>query len=71
MGARSHVILKRNPNYWRQGVPHVDRVVFRFVRDPSAISAAVETGEADIAQNLSLADLGRLLQKPAQAGRQL
>ena len=61
----SHVILKRNPNYWRQGVPHVDRVVFRFVRDPSAISAAVETGEADIAQNLSLADLGRLLQKPA------
>jgi len=60
----SHVILKRNPNYWRQGVPHVDRVIFRFVRDPSAISAAIETGEADVAQNLGLADLGRLLQKP-------
>lgn len=60
----SHVILKRNPNYWRPGVPHVDRVVIRFVRDPAAISAAIETGEADVAQNLALADLGRLLQKP-------
>ncbi|MEJ5152039.1 ABC transporter substrate-binding protein [Comamonas sp. MYb396] len=60
----SHVILKRNPHYWRPGVPHVDRVVIRFVRDPAAISAAIETGEADVAQNLALADLGRLLQKP-------
>ncbi|MCS4293747.1 peptide/nickel transport system substrate-binding protein [Comamonas sp. BIGb0152] len=61
----SHVILKRNPSYWRPGVPHVDRVVIRFVRDPAAISAAIETGEADVAQNLALADLGRLLQKPS------
>lgn len=60
----SHVILRRNPNYWRQGVPHLDRVVFRFVRDPAAISAAIETGETDVAQNLSLSDLDRLAKNP-------
>lgn len=60
----SHIILRKNPNYWRPGVPHLDRVVFKFVRDPAAISAAVETGETDVALNLSLSDLDRLAKNP-------
>jgi len=60
----SHIILRKNPNYWRKGTPHLDRVIFKFVRDPAAISAAVETGETDVALNLGLADLDRLARNP-------
>lgn len=60
----SHLILRKNPDYWRRGYPHLDRVIFKFVRDPAAISAAVETGEADAALNVGVADLDRLAANP-------
>ena len=56
----SHLVLRKNPNYWRKGHPHLDRVIVKFVRDPAAISTAVETGEVDVAQGVGLADLDRL-----------
>ncbi|HXZ07944.1 MAG TPA: ABC transporter substrate-binding protein [Paraburkholderia sp.] len=60
----SHVSLKRNPNYWRAGTPHLDRVVYRIVPDQASISTALETGEVDAAANVGLADLGRLATLP-------
>jgi peptide/nickel transport system substrate-binding protein len=60
----SHLVLRKNPNYWRKGFPHLDRVIVKFVRDPAAISTAIETGEADAAQGASLADLARLAANP-------
>ncbi len=60
----SHLVLRKNPNYWRKGTPHIDRVIVKFVRDPAAISTAIETGEVDVAQGVSLADLERLSANP-------
>jgi peptide/nickel transport system substrate-binding protein len=60
----SHLVLKKNPNYWRKGYPHLDRVIVKFVRDPAAISTAVETGEVDAALGVGLADLERLEKNP-------
>ena len=60
----SHLVLRKNPNYWRKGYPHLDRVIVKFVRDPAAISTAVETGEVDVAQGVGLADLERLAANP-------
>ena len=60
----SHLVLRKNPNYWRKGYPHLDRVIVKFVRDPAAISTAVETGEVDVAQGVGLADLERLAGNP-------
>ncbi|ORC49173.1 peptide ABC transporter substrate-binding protein [Burkholderia sp. A27] len=60
----SYVSLRKNPNYWRPGVPHLDRVIYRIVPDQAAISAALETGEVDAATNVGLADLGRLATLP-------
>lgn len=60
----SHVSLRRNPNYWRPGVPHLDRVIYRIVPDQASISAALETGEVDAATNVGLADLSRLAKLP-------
>ncbi|SEB23578.1 ABC transporter substrate-binding protein [Variovorax sp. YR216] len=60
----SHLVLRKNPDYWRKGYPHLDRIIVKFVRDPAAISTAVETGEVDIAQGVALADLERLSKNP-------
>ena len=41
----SHIILERNPDYWDEGKPYLDRLAVRFYADPSARVAAFEAGE--------------------------
>lgn len=40
-----YVRLDKNENYWRDGLPYLDRVVVRFIADASTRSAAMENGE--------------------------
>jgi len=44
-----HISLKRNPNYFRaaEGLPHFDRLVFRFTPDPEQALNALLAGECD------------------------
>jgi len=62
----SHLILDRNENYWDEGKPYLDRIVFRFVPDSGARAVALETGEADIADGglIPLSDLERITSLP-------
>lgn len=43
------VRLDKNPDYWRKGLPYLDRVVVRFINDESIRTAALEKGEAHVA----------------------
>ena len=45
----SHIILERNPNYWKPGRPYLDQVILRVLPDGSARAIAVEKGEVDLA----------------------
>lgn len=45
----SHVILERNPTYWKRGKPYLDQIVLRVLPDGSARAIAVEKGEVDLA----------------------
>lgn len=61
----SHVLLERNPDYWDTGKPHVDQIVFRFISDPAAAVAALESGEVLVSIGVvPLTDLERLKQDP-------
>lgn len=62
----SHVILDRNPNYWDAPKPYLDRIVIRFIPDPGARSAALETGEVHLASEnpIPLSEVGRFRQLP-------
>ncbi|MCX8999669.1 ABC transporter substrate-binding protein [Rhizobiaceae bacterium BDR2-2] len=60
----SYVKLKRNPDYWQEGLPHLDGYVARFLGDAAAASIALETGEADYSFAVAFADLDRLRQNP-------
>lgn len=43
------VRLDKNPDYWRQGRPYLDRIVVRFVPDSATRTALLERGEAHVA----------------------
>jgi peptide/nickel transport system substrate-binding protein len=44
-----YIRLDRNPDYWKSGQPYLDRIVARFIPDPSTRTAALEKGEAHFA----------------------
>lgn len=65
----SHLILKRNPNYWDKEKPYVDQIVIRFIPDASSRSVAFETGTVDLGYRspVALSDLDRLKAIPKLA----
>ncbi len=61
-----YVIADRNPSYWRESFPYLDRIVWRFITDRAAAAAALETGQIQVTcyNGISLADLDRLKSDP-------
>jgi peptide/nickel transport system substrate-binding protein len=62
-----HVTLKKNPDYnWapsvtkHQGPAYLDQVVFKVVSDNSARTAALQSGDVQVAWNMPAADYTRL-----------
>jgi peptide/nickel transport system substrate-binding protein len=62
----SHIIYERNPDYWDQPKPYLDRLVVRFIDDPASKVSAVESEAIDLAPGtpLPLADIRRLMDRP-------
>lgn len=48
-----HLTVTANPNYWREGYPKVDQVIFKFMPESAVRVAAIQAGEIDIAPRLS------------------
>jgi peptide/nickel transport system substrate-binding protein len=62
----SHIILERNPNYWKKGRPYLNQVIFRVIPDGAARAIAMETGELDLAPMNAVpqSDIARLAKLP-------
>ena len=58
--------LDRNDQYWKPGQPYLDRIVARFIPDPSTRSAAMEKGEVHFAafDAIPFVDVNRLKALP-------
>ena len=54
------IVLDRNPNYWREGFPKLDRIIFRPITESSTRASAIQTGEVDIVNRLSPDDAASL-----------
>jgi len=63
----SFVRLKANPNYWG-GKPAFETVVFKFVTDPSARVAEIESGRSDLTLNVPFEEYDRLKAKSGIEG---
>jgi peptide/nickel transport system substrate-binding protein len=61
-----YVIAERNPEYWRKGFPYLDKVIWRFIPDKSAATAAIESSQVLMSNYsaLPLADIDRLGKDP-------
>lgn len=42
------VVVVKNPNYWRKGLPYLDKVVFLFMPDMQTRFSSLQSGEVDI-----------------------
>jgi peptide/nickel transport system substrate-binding protein len=58
--ADSQMTLERFPDYWDKGKPHLDKVVFRIVPDPTVRLTMVRTGEVDITTDVDAKDVPAL-----------
>ncbi|MGU3574513.1 ABC transporter substrate-binding protein [Brucellaceae bacterium C25G] len=58
--------LTRNENYWGEGEPYLDEIIYRVLADRSAAAGALEAEEIDVAafSAVPLADLARISQVP-------
>src|SRR6266849_396236 len=52
-----HLTLKKNPSYWRSGLPYLDGVTYRAIPDVNAIVSALKTGDIDIARTIAAKDV--------------
>ena len=55
-----HLTLKKNPSYWKPGVPYLDGVTYRAIPDVNAILAALRTGDIDIARLIAAKDVASI-----------
>lgn len=60
------IIAERNPNYWRNNLPYLDRVVWRVIGDRAAAAAQMEAGQVLFSpySSLAISDLSRLGRDP-------
>ncbi|MFO7740727.1 MAG: ABC transporter substrate-binding protein [Anaerolineae bacterium] len=56
-----HITYKANPDYWREGCPKVETLIFRPIPESATRAAAVQAGEIDIAPRLSAEEAQRLM----------
>lgn len=62
--AGDHITLKKFEDYWDEGYPMLDRVVFRFVPDDSVRLNLLKTGEVDFIQGIAFKDLAEIDENP-------
>jgi peptide/nickel transport system substrate-binding protein len=42
------IVLAKNKDYYVKGLPHLDKVTFRFIPDPNSALAALKSGDIDV-----------------------
>ncbi len=55
------IVMEANPNYWREGMPRVQTLIFRPIPESATRVAAIQTGEIDVAKRLTSEEAQSLL----------
>ncbi|CAM5207726.1 Glutathione-binding protein GsiB OS=Ureibacillus acetophenoni OX=614649 GN=SAMN05877842_104156 PE=3 SV=1 [Ureibacillus acetophenoni] len=50
------ITIEKNPDYWQEGLPKLDKVIFRSIPDNSARLNALLAGEIDLADGINPSD---------------
>ncbi|MFT4039421.1 MAG: ABC transporter substrate-binding protein [Thermomicrobiales bacterium] len=60
----SQMVLKKNPDYWDEGKPYLDEVVFKVLTDSNARLLQLQGGELDIATDVPFNQIEPLSANP-------
>ncbi len=58
------IVYEANLDYWEEGVPKVEKLIFRPIPESATRVAAIQTGEVDIVQRLTAEEAQSLLGLP-------
>ncbi|MEW6497291.1 MAG: ABC transporter substrate-binding protein [Cyanobacteriota bacterium] len=58
------IVLTKNPNYWQQGLPKSEQLIFRFITAPAARLAQLRAGTIDMTVDLTPDQLAEVQQDP-------
>lgn len=58
------VVLERNLDYWQEGLPKSEQLIFRTVKDSSSRLAELRTGAIDFSENFSPEQLNEIRNDP-------
>jgi peptide/nickel transport system substrate-binding protein len=58
------IVLAKNPNYWKKGLPKSEQVIFRFITDPAARLVQLRAGVIDLTVDLTPDQLQEVQQDP-------
>jgi peptide/nickel transport system substrate-binding protein len=59
-----HIVLEKNPTYFKEGLPYLDRLEFRVIRNEVAAAAALRAGEVDFISRVPLPQVFGLEKTP-------
>lgn len=64
------LVFEKNPDYWREGLPYLDRIVFEVGQEPTVALLRLQNGEVDIpGDGIPPAQFQQIMDDPAQAAR--
>ncbi|MEZ4676849.1 MAG: ABC transporter substrate-binding protein [Caldilineaceae bacterium] len=54
------ITLAKNPNYWQEGLPYLDEIVYRPIPEPSTRVVELQTGNVDLLNEVPQKDVAAL-----------
>ncbi|MDW6024831.1 ABC transporter substrate-binding protein [Mesorhizobium sp. BAC0120] len=65
-----HIVFERNPDYWRKGIPHLDKITFEIGQEPIVALLRLQKGEIDIpGDGIPPAKFQEVMNDPEQKAR--
>ena len=62
--AGERVVMVRNPDYWWEGYPYLDRVIFFYIAEPGTRAEALKSGAVDVIHDLIASNVPTLEAHP-------
>lgn len=59
-----HIILEKNPHYFKKGLPYLDRLEYRVMKDPLTAGTALRAGEIDFFSRVPIQQVTILEKSP-------
>ena len=54
------IVVERNPDYWKKGVPYLDKIIYKFIPEESTALMQLRLGEVHVMEDVARKDIKTL-----------